>query len=151
MVSVREMRPGDEASIVELGKRMMAESEYFSSHAIDYTKWYATCYRTLVDDNYQAYINEEDGHINAIWAGVITPVWFAEDYKVTDIMFYVDKQKRGSTIALHLLHAAEHWAKFKGVKSLSIGLSSGIDTEKTTCFLERIGYNNSVVVMEKEL
>jgi len=34
---------------------------------------------------------------------------------------------------------------------LSIGLSSGIDTESTVCFLERIGYNNSVVVMEKEL
>tara|TARA_Y100000401_G_scaffold40762_1_gene31007 strand:+ start:417 stop:866 length:450 start_codon:yes stop_codon:yes gene_type:complete len=148
---VRAMRPGDEALIVALGKRMAKESEYFSGHTIDYTKWYNTCYKTLVDDNYQAYVSEQDGVINGIWAGMVIPVWFAEESKVTDIMFYVDKQKRGTTIALHLLNAAEHWAISKGVKSLSIGLSSGIDTESTVCFLERIGYNNSVVVMEKEL
>ena len=148
---VRAMKPGDEPLIVALGKRMAEESEYFSNHTIDHSKWYDTCYRALVLDDYQAYVNEEDGVINGLWAGMIAPVWFAEDYKVVDIVFYVDKQKRGSTIAFHLLNAAEHWAKSKGVKSLTIGLSSGIDTERTVCFLNRIGYNNSVVVMEKEL
>ena len=148
---VREMQPGDEVLLLPLGRAMASESAYFSNHNIDFFKWQSMCHKVLMDDNYQAFVNEYDGKINGMWAGAVSPVWYAHDQKVSDIVFYVAKENRGSPIAMRLLRAAEKWATSKGAKSLTIGLSSGIDTEKTMCFLKKMGYYNSTIVMEKEL
>jgi len=148
---IRAMVPGDESALIDMGHRMWEESDRFNRHPlnIDKLKQLANWVHTV--PMVECFVAEKDGTIIAIWVGAINPLWYSDDTTVTDIVFYVDKQHRGGSSAWRLMIAAGTWAKAMGATEISIGLSSGIDTEKVTCFFEKMGYSHGASVMTKEM
>ena len=147
---VRAMAPGDESVLIEMGQRMWEESDRFKRHplSIEKLKQLANWVHTV--PNVKCFVAEKD-EIIGIWVGVLNPFWYSNDTLVSDIVFYVDKQYRGSSAAMRLVVAADTWAKEMGATENSIGLSSGIDTEKVMCFFEKMGYTHSASIMIKEM
>ncbi len=148
---VTEMRVGDEAQLLQLGQIMHQESAYFSKYRVNIDKWKKMCIAALTKPTIACFVYEKDDSIIGMWAGYISSLWYSDDLKVYDTVLFVHPHHRKGPAAYRLIKASEEWAKLCGAKSTTISLSSGIDTESVSCFLSRLDYSTTAVIMEKEI
>ncbi len=148
---IKELQPGDELPLIQLGFKMWEESKLFSRYPLNTHKLEQLATLIYTNDSMVCYIAHNDKGYQGLWAGSIHPLWYSDDLIVSDLVFYVRKEYRGSSAAYKLLKMAEKWATYKGAKSFNVGLSSGIDTDKTVCFFKKLKYFNSGTLMTKEL
>ena len=148
---VREMRVCDEAQLLQLGQVMHQESAYFSKHEINIDKWKQMCIAALTKPTIACFVYEKNKSIVGMWAGYLSSLWYSDDIKVHDTVLFVHPDHRKGPAAYRLIKASEEWAKLCGAKSATISLSSGIDTESVSCFLSKLNYSTTAIVMEKEI
>ena len=148
---VRELAAGDEAPLIKLGREMWEESANFNRHPLNEEKLKQLALAVYTSDFLACFIASNDKGPQGIWVGGVHPLWYSDDLSVHDIVFYVRKQYRGSSAALKLVKSAEKWGQSMGASEINIGLSSGIDTEKTSCFFNKLSYMHNAVQMTKEL
>tara|TARA_R110000851_G_scaffold235523_4_gene388089 strand:+ start:2534 stop:2995 length:462 start_codon:yes stop_codon:yes gene_type:complete len=149
-VVISPMEPGDEAILIELGHKMWAESELFIKHPLELDKLKNLAISAISMPNVQCFVARKN-EVVGLWVGVLTPLWYSSDLVVQDMVFYVDKEHRGGSVALRLIKAAEGWAKSQGVTENHVGLSSGVDTDNVVCFFEKMGYSHGAILMTKEM
>tara|TARA_B100001250_G_scaffold380115_1_gene371309 strand:- start:57 stop:527 length:471 start_codon:yes stop_codon:yes gene_type:complete len=100
------------------------------------------CYYALMDDGkYQKCVG--------FGAFTANPSFFGNDLTATDLILYVLPEHRGSTIAIRILKEYEKWAISQNVDEISLGISTGINVERTGQFYERLGYRRESVVFVK--
>ena len=148
---IRELQPGDEIPLIQLGREMWEESENFSRHPLNEEKLKQLAMVVHTSDFLSCFVADSDVGPQGIWVGCVQPLWYSNDLSVSDIVFYVRKKYRGSSAALRLLKSAENWSREVGATEINIGLSSGIDTERTTCFFNKLSYVYKAVQMTKEI
>ena len=71
---------------------------------------------------------------------VISPVFFSEYERASDVGFYILPQYRGGREAFKLLKAIEDWAKDQGVSEITMGQTVGNKIEETKKFYTHQGY-----------
>jgi GNAT superfamily N-acetyltransferase len=145
--------PGDEVLLMSMGERMWHESDHFKRHPHDLQTIKDLSHAVNTNPYYECFVAELNGKPVGMWVGYMHRVWFshADVMAVSDLVFYVDKEHRGTSAAIRLLRAVETWGAAMGAVENTVGLSSGIDTEKTTCFFEKMGYTHGASIMVKEL
>jgi len=148
---IKELQAGDELPLIKLGFSMWEESELFKRHPLKTNKLEQLATIIHTNDSMACYIAYNKEGYHGIWIGSIHSLWYSDDLVVSDVVFYVKKECRGSSAALKLLRSAEKWAKSKNALIFNLGLSSGIDTEKTVCFFEKLGYFNQGTLMSKRI
>ena len=148
---IRELQPGDEIPLIQLGREMWEESENFSRHPLNEEKLKQLAMVVHTSDFLSCFVADSDVGPQGIWVGCVQPLWYSDDLSVNDIVFYVRKKYRGSSAALRLLKAAENWGVNRGATEINIGLSSGIVTEKTMCFFNKLLYVHTAAQMTKEI
>lgn len=68
--------------------------------------------------------------------GIAQPLWWANAKYATDLAFYASRSGAGASLAKRFLS----WAKaLPGVAEITLGVSSGIDPERTGQLYERLG------------
>lgn len=82
---------------------------------------------------------DEHGDIYGLMAGVIGPQWFSDALVAQDLALYVTPERRGGMASARLLDAFVGWARSKGAKMIDVGTGTGIQTERTGRFFERMG------------
>lgn len=98
------------------------------------------------------FVAVEDGNIVGFLWGLATNVLpWTPTLSAIDVVFYVEKKHRGSRAAIKLIKAYESWAKELGCVEALLSTSSGINTERTLGFYERMGFHGTGTQTAKEL
>jgi GNAT superfamily N-acetyltransferase len=144
------MLPEEIDETIALGSVMHKESRY---KRFDYAwnKLRQLGVSIITEPHLCCYIAEKDNKIVGVMILVCAEHYSATVKIVSDVLFYVHPDYRGSSAAVRLLKEAEKWGKIQGAAEINVGLSSGIDTEKTICFFKKIGYTQEAVQMSKEI
>ena len=137
MIRVAEQK--DIESLVEFGRLLHKESSYSNGSYVD--DKVRDLMSGLIGSEYGAvFVSEIDGRVIGAFAGGITEHWFSNDLHAFDYSFYVLPDFRGGSSAYRLLLAFEMWARAKGALEIDIGITTGIQEEKTQRFYEKMGF-----------
>lgn len=140
----------DIETIVEIGKVMHQESSY-RDLPYDCEKVGALM-GGLIDGNYGVvFVAENGGEIIGGIAGGVTQFWFCDESHGFDYCFFVHPEHRGGSAAFRLLLAFELWCKRMGAKYMDIGITTGVNIDKTTRFYEKMGFVSSGCFFRKTL
>ena len=147
-----------EATLFDLPKVFKISKELYSK-AVNHQKIYAwndaqtlLSLETLIkDDNSTILIDEQKGVLKGfLIAGISMPI-AGTNRIANDMAFFVTPEAQGGTTALRLIRRYESWAKSKGATHIELGVSSGVDTERTLSMYSFLGYEPSSVTYIKEL
>ena len=72
--------------------------------------------------------------------GVASKAFHRQGIVAEQKLCYTMPDKRGSTAALHLFEAFEHWARLNGATQIFTGSANKRYAERTSKFLQKIGY-----------
>ena len=97
------------------------------------------------------FVENEAAEVVGLFMGVVAPQWFTPVLEMSELMFWVREDMRGSSAGRSLLLEAEEWAKGKGAKLSIIAAGSGWETERVVKYYERKGYRRWSVCCCKEL
>ena len=86
-------------------------------------------------------VYDSGDEITGIMVGVVAPYLCGPEVYACDLILYVKPENRGTPAALSLVKEFETWAKEMGAVEVMLGTSTGIDSEKTACLYERLGYS----------
>jgi GNAT superfamily N-acetyltransferase len=148
---IRRGREEDIDRLVELGRELHLESRYAWLPFED-GKVRESIYSFLGDPQYKCgLVAEENGVLIGALAGYLADYFFCNSTVASDAMFFVARSHRGSMAAGALLRAFREWAKSRGAQELCIGVSSGIDEDKTGVFYEVLGLTRGAVIYKQRL
>lgn len=97
------------------------------------------------------FFEEKDGEIVGLFMAMVHPQWFTPCLEMSELMFWVRKDQRRTSLARDLLKVAEEWAVSRGAKKLLIAAGSGYETERVVKFYQRYGYEPWSVITCKEV
>lgn len=141
----------DLLELVKIGAIFHKESCYRDTEFDPYI--YAEFLKGVITmPNYCAAVIEQDGKIVAHLLAMVSPFFWNTQPCARDIVVYVNPEKRGTRAFVMLVKEFERWAAEKGaVMPKIVGISTGIDIEKTRASYERLGYTCIGSILAKEL
>jgi len=83
---------------------------------------------------------DENKVILGMFVGVITEYYFSKDTMASDLLFYVDQDKRGALACLKMIKEFELWAKRNNAKEVRPATSTGIEMNRTAKLYSHLGY-----------
>lgn len=139
-MTIRAATLEDIPAIVELGRRMHAESPRFSKLQYAPDKVEATFTIALTDHRYFTLVKvEEDGEIIGGFAGFMAPHWCSYDEVAQDLAVFVRPDRRGGMLAARMVKAFVYWADSRGAKLIALGISTGVMVEETARLYKSLG------------
>lgn len=140
MVSARRATPQDLDVIVRMGEAMHAESPRYRGANFDAAKVLALAVRMLEEPSAGLFVAESGRQVIGMAAVVAADRWFGHDRYVTDLAIYLQPEHRGNGAFVRLVWAVEEWAIGQGVQELDLGVSTGVEAERTVRAYTRMGY-----------
>lgn len=135
----------DIPDILRLSAEMHLESRY---RTLPYSSdKFAALLRRLIDSpDGMVAVAEKDGQIVGTIAAVITEHYFADAHISYELGLYVEKAHRGTLAGYRLAKEYIGWARSKGVDQIDMGITTGIDEERTGRMYERLGLKHVGIV-----
>ena len=143
------MTEGDISKCIELGYAMHQES-YFKN--FEYNNNKLTNLLTAMVSNPQKFcglVAEKDGEVIGLFIGLSDEHWFGTNTMSCDLAFYVIPSERGSMAGIKLIKAYEEWARSIGVSEIILGIYTGINADRTSSLLQRLGYGDEAFSFRK--
>lgn len=132
---VREATVADLPHLLDLGRRMHAESRYR-----DYP-YSEPKLRGL----WSHLIADEDGIVllspHGMLFGAVEEYWFSTVRYAAEFVLYVEPEHRKGFEAVRLIHAYEAAARALGAADVHLQNTTGVDVAMTERFFERMGYD----------
>lgn len=94
---------------------------------------------------------DKNNKIYGGFVGVIEDYYFNYESYATDVLIYVDKDKRGDIAAIRFLREFEKWARSQGVKEIRPATSTRININRLQQFYEKMGYQTTGFNFLKEI
>jgi len=129
----------DVPRLMELGAAMHAESRY-ARFALSPLKVEAG-FRAMIDSK-NAIVLVDGDPVHSMFVGYASAFWWGDELESFDVLLYVSPERRGGMSALRLIRGYIAAAQSIGVSDIKIGTSTGIDSERTMRFFERMGFQN---------
>lgn len=148
---IRSARSEDIPSLLQLGRRMHAESSY---RDLVFSERHLSGYLAMVLDTPSRYcilVAEDSERLTGFLAGYLEPFIFGPEMVAHDTAFFVEPAKRGSTTAKRLIETFRAWARSHGARELCLGISSGISTDRIGRFYERLGLSRTGHIYKQRL
>lgn len=128
--------------IVTLGQKMHEESAY-SDMPFDIEMAAQSIYTNIIQsDGGFGVIAYKDDKPVGMMAGALATQFFGPAIFAYDFVWYVTPEVRGSRAAIKMLKMFESWARSKGAKEIHLGVTTGVDPDKTHGIYERMGYKH---------
>lgn len=148
---IRLITKEDVDYVVGLGIEMHKESRY-SKFPLDIYKCKALVYEAIKNPKqYCAYLYEENGVIEGFFLGYVNEFYFGNEIIAQDLGLFVRKSRRGCMAALNLIKKYEAWAKDVCADEIQLGLTTGVDHDRTSKLYEKLGFLASGTVFKKEI
>ncbi len=148
---IRSMTEGDIDKCIELGHAMHQESYY--KH-FNYNEEKLNKFLKLMISNplqYCTLVCEHNKIIVGFFLGVSSEQWIGTDKMSSDLACYVIPEERGSIAGIRLIKAYEQWARDIDVKEIIIGVSTGINTKRTSSLFKHLGYGDEAFSFRKRI
>ena len=148
---IRPAEHQDLETLIILGYSMHQESSYRGMD-FDFEKVALLLDRAIDDDDYLFLVSEHNGEVIGGFVGIITKQWFGNDLTATDMALFIHPDHRGSTTALRLIRHYIAWAKEQGCRpeAIRIGITTGVDEDKTTLLYQHCGFRHAGNLMALE-
>lgn len=152
MLMIRPLVLCDITKVVNLGRSMHEESPVFKHSSFDE--------KTVADllalslktpENVCVLVNDINGEITGGIIAFAYKNWFGPERVASDLALFVTPDKRGGVIAARLVKQYEQWAKSVGCSEVTIGVSTGVNTERTALLFQRLGYKDPAHSFRKRL
>ena len=141
MITVRALEPQDLDALIALGELAVLETRY-NGQGYDPVKIRHQLEAYFKDERrkYIWLIGFNNGVLQGLLFGSVEEYWFTQALGVNMIAWYVAKEARGSSMAVKLLLAFRRWGENRNATELTLSVTSGLRTEKTGRFLQRMGF-----------
>jgi len=83
---------------------------------------------------------EDDDGIYGLMVAFISEHWCSTDRIAYDFGLYIKSEKRGGMAAIRMIRYYKKWAEERGAKMISLGTSTGVNTERVSRLYERLGF-----------
>lgn len=137
-LDVRPAQADDVPAIVLLAYWMTSESPRFRRHGFSTVKARALVERLVELGG--LFVAAEGKELIGFFAGVMNEHFLSEVKVAAEIGVYVLPSRRGTSAFPRLVRAFESWAKNNGAQEIAVGISTGVEPERTVCMYERLGY-----------
>ena len=145
------MTAGDIDKCIELGHAMHQES-YFKHFNYNEDKLNNLLNHMIsTPEQYCALVIEKDNAIIGFFLGISNEQWFGTDKMSCDLACYIIPSERGSIAGVKLIKAYEEWANTINVKEIIVGVSTGINTDRTSGLFKRLGYGDEAFSFRKRV
>lgn len=145
---IREATESDVQSVIEMGRRMAAESPNFRRLTYSPAKVEARARWCIAEPDGFLMVAIRDEQPIGMMAAFASDHWMAEERVSGDLVLYIEPGYRGGTDAARLVAAYKRWAETRGVRVRGLGISSGVMVEQTTEFYHRLGAKTVGVILE---
>ena len=149
MVSIRLPKTDELDRLVEISRLMSEESPNYRDEIFDVEK--ATRVVKHIIDTGCGVVADEYGTIIGMMGGFLVSAPMHEYNFITDMGIYILPSHRGGSTALRLIKAFEDIATEKGTKKIFLGISTGIEAERTVKLYEKLGYKMFSYCMVKNV
>ncbi|WP_294609752.1 GNAT family N-acetyltransferase [uncultured Gilliamella sp.] len=147
-----------EATLLDLPKVFEISKEVYSAavnhrniYAWDDSKALLMLKHYIASDNAAIIIDENSQKLKGfIIVELVTPAAGLE-LIASEVAFFVRPEFQGSITAFRLIKGYESWAKQKGANHIELGVSSGLNQERTLYMYSALGYRPSSVTYIKEV
>jgi GNAT superfamily N-acetyltransferase len=92
-----------------------------------------------------------DGKIVGMFVGMCAEHYFGHDKIATDLLLYVTPEARGGSAAPRLVKAYEKWARESGAKEIHVGVSTGVNEDRTARLYEKLGFHDKAILLRKRI
>ncbi len=151
---VREAKQPDAPEVVAMGRHLVERSIY---HVFEFnTERVEDKVDHLIADGDKACFVAEDseGAVVGFLALEMRQPFYSHEIFVSDLAFFVNPDRRGTSAAKKLIEKGEDWARENGVRVFGVSLLNGADVDRSGRFMEHAGYNslggNYVKLLEEE-
>jgi len=136
---IRKAVNQDVSKIVDLCKEAHEESK-ITTAPLDPKTLRTNVQICVLSAEHLVLVVEVDEKIEGLIIGVTHQLWYSRKKQATDLFFYTSQSIRGGGWGTKLMRRFISWAKENpGVKEIMLGVSSGIDTDRTKTMYERMG------------
>ncbi len=139
----------DAAEIAALGRLLHETSSY---SAIPYNEGkVADLMRSLANGDGAVFIVRKDGAIVGGIAGSVTPHWFSDELLGFEYSFFIEPGSRHGITASRLIAAFTGWCRLRGAKQVRMGITTGINEQRTAGLYRMIGFQDAGSLFKLEL
>lgn len=150
-MSVREATLDDLPYIINLAGQMHAESRYRRTTFLPARLGHVAAGLIASPDGF-AVVAEKDGEIiGTMLAQVMREPWFAAEPVAYEYGVYVTPEHRGNHAAARMVRMFDTWAQERGAVLIDLGISTGINDERTGAFYARLGFTLAGFLYSKEV
>jgi len=138
MIIARLALESDRAAIHELGRMMVDE---FRAH-VGYDEAVAnkTIDSYLLGAEPTIFVAEQSRQVIGLLLARTPPYLYASSFFVTQEVFYIRPDKRGTRAAAELARLFNEWADRLGPSEVYMGVATGYRAEQTACLMKRFGF-----------
>lgn len=98
-----------------------------------------TMQRAINQREHAVFVLIENHRLVGVLVGLCNPGWYTKKRVISDLIYYVDEEHRGH--GKRLLVSFKAWAeRTKNVGVITLGITSGFDTERTEKMLNLFGF-----------
>lgn len=148
---VRPFLRKDFDKLWDLAQKMWRESPAYQGIEISEEKLRRLGERILKSQELCGFVAENGDGIQGFFAGFVSEYYFGNQNTASDLALFVDPGKRGGRAAILLIRAYEQWARSHGVEEISLGITTGVNQERTAQLYERLGYTKSGIICRKKI
>jgi len=150
IIDIRAGQKRDIPALEQLVKELHDNSSFKYSH-YSYDKTVSSIWEMIEQEHMCVFVAEEyDGEhytIVGMFMGFVADYWWGDSLSSSDLLLYITPTHQGKKIAPSLLDEYVAWAREQGVqpRQINIGISTGVNVEKTTALYEQKGFKVSGV------
>ena len=147
---IRHATHNDIEQLMSMAVLMHAESPRYSRMAFSAEKVRNLWVMLLGMDNGVILVAEQGGVLTGGLAAIVCPHWMSDELMSVDYGLFVLPEYRGNMTACRLVNEYITWASQQGVKPgfVGLGISTGVQEEKTATFLQAMGFKQSSIGFE---
>lgn len=146
-MKLRDATLDDVPALLALGQRMHAESPRFRQIEFDSDRLQMTLEQLLASPGGFIMVGEQDG-IAGVMVAMATQHWCSRDVVASEMALYVEPEFRGTLLAARLIRRYVTWARDRGARLVTAGISTGVHVEETARLYEAVGMRRFGVLLE---
>lgn len=150
-MTIRRATLDDKQALLELGRKMRAESPRFSKLDYSDAKAEQLFMVLLSNPNGVVLLAENDSEIIGMMAGFASEHFFSQQLFATDFVLFIEPDHRGGSSAMRLIKEFEKWARDLGVVEIVLGISTEVHAGRTADLYARLGFDQSGITMIKRV
>ena len=150
-MEVRRATLDDLERLVDIGEIFQKESPLHGLQEFNREKTKEFAKHMITGKNHCAFMAETGDRIHGFIAGGLRSMYYSNDKYLSEYVYYVTQDSRGSYAAKGLLDSFYQWGRENNAKAVEIGISTAIDPERADKFMRNMGFNYMGANFYKEI